>query len=126
LLAGNGDTSDALILWFHLKLVDISNWTDDFCFISKSHFAYYNSPYTVIATDEVFKTFGTKANCLTVISIVKRMPTKVQVVSFQFEMNVIKVATVILFLWSLFIPLLVLEMLLLLPLLLVMKHLIYY
>jgi hypothetical protein len=44
-LACMSDTLPALLVWFHDNLACHSNSINDFCFVSKCHYRYYDGPY---------------------------------------------------------------------------------
>jgi hypothetical protein len=50
-LACKGDTLPALLVWFHHNFAGFSNSSNDFLLFSKSHYTYYDGPYTLLETD---------------------------------------------------------------------------
>jgi hypothetical protein len=53
-LACRGDTSPALLVWFHHNLAGFSNSNNEFCCFLSVITRYYDGPYTLLETGKVF------------------------------------------------------------------------
>jgi hypothetical protein len=53
-LAFKGDTLPALLIWFHHDLAGFSNSNNDFCCFLSVITRYYDGPYTLLETGQVF------------------------------------------------------------------------
>jgi hypothetical protein len=55
-LACKGDTLPAILVWFHHNLADFSNSNNDFCCFLSVITRYYDGPYTLLESGQVFYT----------------------------------------------------------------------
>jgi hypothetical protein len=53
-LVCKGDTLPALLVWFHHNLAGFSNSNNDFCCFLSVITRYYDGPYTLLETGQVF------------------------------------------------------------------------